>query len=151
MQKVFPDMTDGDLENFYEENIKSRDIIGDYIITTIKSISNTNSIPDEFMVVNFMKVKEGKFKTFENMEIDLSTSTMPDEKFRTGWTLQKRIDKYGTDLYWNYLTVDWYAKYSDYIKASSMPAVDADKNYQSMMDIRDLRDRAVLRKVMSVR
>ena len=40
MQKVFPDMTDGDLENFYEENIKSRDIIGDYIITTIKSISN---------------------------------------------------------------------------------------------------------------
>ena len=144
-------MTDGDLENFYEENIKSRDIIGDYIITTIKSISNTNSIPDEFMVVNFMKVKEGKFKTFENMEIDLSTSTMPDEKFRTGWTLQKRIDKYGTDLYWNYLTVDWYAKYSDYIKASSMPAVDADKNYQSMMDIRDLRDRAVLRKVMSVR
>jgi hypothetical protein len=32
-----------------------------------------------------------------------------------------------------------------------MPAVDADKNYQSMMDIRDLRDRAVLRKVMSVR
>ena len=151
MQKVFPDMTDGDLENFYEENIKSRDIIGDYIITTIKSISNTNSIPDEFMVVNFMKVKEGKFKTFENMEINLSTSTIPDEKFRTGWTLQKRIDKYGTDLYWNYLTVDWYAKYSDYIKASSMPAVDADKNYQSMMDIRDLRDRAVLRKVMSVR
>ena len=66
-------MNDGDLENFYEENIKSRDIIGDYIITTIKSISNTNSITDEFMVMNFMKVKEGKFKTFENMEIDLAT------------------------------------------------------------------------------
>lgn len=66
-------MTDGDLENFYEENIKSRDIIGDYIITTIKSISNTNSITDEFMVMNFMKVKESKFKTFENMEIDLAT------------------------------------------------------------------------------
>ena len=52
--------------------------------------------------------------------------------------------------YWNYLTVDWYAKYSDYIKASSMPTVDADKNYQSMMGIRDLRDRAVLQKIMSV-
>ena len=50
------------------------------------------------MVMNFMKVKEGKFKTFENMEIDLAMAVMPDEKFRTGWTLQKRIDKYGTDL-----------------------------------------------------
>jgi len=151
MQKVFPDMTNNDIETFYENNIASRDIIGDYIITTVKSISKTNSIPDEFMVMNFMKVKEGKFKTYENMEIDLTTAAMPNEKFRTGWTLQKRIDKYGTDLFWNYLTVDWYAKYSDYIKASSMPVVDADKNYQSMMAIRDLRDRAVLRKVISVR
>ena len=151
MQKVFPDMTDGGLENFYKENIKSRDIIGDYTIPTIKSISNTNSISDEFMVINFMKVKEGKFKTFENMEIDLTTATMPDEKFRTGWTLQKRIDKDGTDLDWNYLTVDWYVKYSDYIKASSLPTVDADKDHQSMIEIRDHRDRVVLRKVMTVR
>ncbi len=149
MQKVFPDMTDGDLENFYEENIKSRDIIGDYIITTIKSISNTNSITDEFMVMNFMKVKESKFKTFENMEIDLATwSCLMKNSERVGLYKKELISMALT--YWNYLTVDWYAKYSDYIKASSMPTVDADKNYQSMMGIRDLRDRAVLRKIMSV-
>ncbi len=151
MQKVFPDMTNSDIETFYKNNITSRNIIGDYIITNVKNISKNNSIPDEFMVINFMKVKEGKFKTFEDMEIDLTTEAMTNEKFRTGWTLQKRIDKYGTDLYWNYLTIDWYSKYSDYIKASSIPTIDADKNYQSMMSIRDLRDRAVLRKVMSVR
>jgi len=151
MQKVFPDMTNNDIKTFYENNITSRDIIGDYIITTVKNISKSNTIPEEFMVMNFMKVKEGKFKTFENMEIDLTMAAMQNEKFRTGWTLQKRIDKYGTDLYWNYLTVDWYAKYSDYIKASSIPTIDADKDYQSMMAIRDLRDRTVLRKIMSVR
>ena len=151
MQKVFPDMTNSDIETFYENNITSRDIIGDYIITTVKSISKTNTIPEEFMVMNFMKVKEGKFKTFENMEINLNTTNIPNEKFRTGWSLQKRIDKYGTDLHWNYLTVDWYTKYSDYIKASSIPTIDADKNYQSMMAIRDFRDRTVLRKIMSVR
>ena len=103
------------------------------------------------MVMNFMKVKEGRFKTFEDMEIDLTMAAIQNEKFRSGWTLQKRIDKYGTDLYWNYLTIDWYAKYSDYIKASSIPTIDADKDYQSMMAIRDLRDRTVLRKIMSVR
>ena len=151
MQKVFPDMTNSDIKTFYENNITSRDIIGDYIITTDKSISKGKTIPEEFMVMNFIKVKEGKFKTFEDMEIDLTTVAMHNDEFRTGWTLQKRIDKYGTDLYWNYLTVDWYAKYSDYIKASSIPTNNADKDYQSMMAIRDLRNRTVLRKIMSVR
>ena len=98
-----------------------------------------------------MNVKEGKFKTFENIEINLTRVAIHNEKFRNGWTLQKRIDKYGTDLYRNYPTVDWYAKYSDYIKASSIPANDADKDCQSMMAIRDLRDRAVLRKIMLAR
>ena len=144
-------MTNSDIKTFYEKNITSRDIIGDYIITTVKSISNAKTIPEEFMVMNFMKVKEGKFKTFEDMEIDLTTVAMHNDEFRTGWTLQKRIDKYGTDLYWNYLTVDWEAKYSDYIKASSIPTNNADKDYQSMMAIRDLRNRTVLRKIMSVR
>ena len=91
MQKVFPDMTNSDIKTFYENNITSRDIIGDYIITTVKSISNDKTIPEEFMVMNFMKVKEGKFKTLEDMEIDLTTMAMHNEKFRTGWTLQKRI------------------------------------------------------------
>ena len=76
MQKVFPDMTNNDIKTFYENNITSRDIIGDYIITTVKNISKSNTIPEEFMVMNFMKVKEGKFKTFENMEIDLTMAAM---------------------------------------------------------------------------
>ena len=93
------------------------------VLSVIKSsllskIFQKNNTSDEFMVMNFMKVKEGKFKTFEDMEIDLTIANMSNEKFKTGWTLQKRIDKYGTDLHWNYLTIDWYAKYSDYIEAS---------------------------------
>ena len=54
MQKVFPDMTNSDIRTFYENNISSRDIIGDYIITTVKNISKSNTIPEEFMVMNFM-------------------------------------------------------------------------------------------------
>ena len=103
------------------------------------------------MMKNFMKVKEGKFKTFENIEINLTRVAIHNEKFRNGWTLQKRIDKYGTDLYRNYPTVDWYAKYSDYIKASSIPTNDANKYYQFMRTIRDLHDRTVLRKIILAR
>ena len=108
------------------------------------SSSNHSSKSRKAIVVQARKnIREKDMNVFQK-ETDYRTNFVID-------ALQKRIDKYGTDLHWNYLTVDWYAKYSDYIKASSMPAVDADKNYQSMMGIRDLRDRAVLRKIMSVR
>jgi hypothetical protein len=55
----------------------------------------------------------------------------------------------GTDIYWNYFTVDWFSNYTDFIKAAaSFQAWDADKNYEKMLDIRDLRESVVIRKVM---
>ena len=96
-----------------------------------------------------MKVEEGKFKTYENMEKSLYSKGLNKNGLRTGWSLGKRIDKYGVDLYWNYFTVDWFSSYTDYIKtAASSPAWNADKNYQSMMDVRDLRESVIIRKVI---
>jgi hypothetical protein len=63
--------------------------------------------------------------------------------------LAKRVDRYGKDLYWNYMTVDWYSKYSDYIKMMvSAPTWDANKDFAKLMDIRDLRESVVIKKVM---
>ncbi|MGA0211809.1 MAG: hypothetical protein ACO3JH_02310 [Flavobacteriaceae bacterium] len=96
-----------------------------------------------------MKVKEGKFKTYENMEKALYTNGLDNNSLKSGWSLARRIDKYGTDLYWNYFTVDWYSSYSDYIKAAAnITAWDADKNYENMMKVRDLRESVIIRKVM---
>lgn len=68
---------------------------------------------------------------------------------RSGWSLGRRIDKVGTDIYWNYFTVDWFSNFTDFIKAAaSVQAWDADKNYEKMLDIRDLRESVVIRKVM---
>lgn len=45
--------------------------------------------------------------------------------------------------------VDWFSNYTDFIKAAaSVQAWDADKNYEKMLDIRDLRESVVIRKVM---
>ena len=151
MQKVFPYMTDSDLAEFYKSNIESRDIIGDYMVTNIKSASKTGIFIDEFMTMNFMMVKEGKFKTYETMEINLVKEGLPQGDLRSGWNLQKRVDKYGTNLDWNYLTLDWYAKYSDFINHVSAPAMDADKDHQAMMAVRDLRESVTLRLIKMVR
>ena len=96
-----------------------------------------------------MKVKDGKFKAYENMEKSLYSNGISKNDLRTGWSLARRIDKYGTDVYWNYFTVDWFSNYNDYIKTSAnIPAWDADKNYQNMLKIRDLRETVSIRKVI---
>ena len=110
---------------------------------------NDTSLPSDVGVVNWMKVKEGKFKTYENMEKALYSNGLNKNDLRVGWSLAKRIDKYGVDLYWNYFTVDWFSNYNDFVKtAANTPAWDADKNYQNMMKVRDLRESVVIRKVI---
>jgi hypothetical protein len=47
---------------------------------------------------------------------------------------------------WTHFTVDWFDKYSDFLKSASGPSGDADKNYERMMALRDLTNRIVLKK-----
>ena len=130
---------------------EKREIVAEAMVVTVSDIKRDEnvSLPDSVGVVNWMKVVEGKFKTYENMEKAIYKNGLDKKGLRTGWSMGKRIDKYGKDLYWNYLTVDWFSSYSDVIKLSAnTPAWDADKNYQNIMKVRDLRESVIIRKVI---
>ena len=94
-----------------EDVREKREIVAEAMFVTVTDIKRDSKVnlPDNVGVVNWMKVKEGKFKTYENMEKTLYSSGLNKNGLRTGWSLGKRIDKYGIDLYWNYFTVDWFA------------------------------------------
>ena len=148
---ALPDITNEDWRKFMDDVREKREIIAEAMVTTISDIKRDEnvSLPDSVGVVNWMKVVEGKFKTYENMEKAIYKNGLNKKELRTGWSFGKRIDKYGTDLYWNYLTVDWFSNYSDVIKRSvNTPTWDADKNYQNMMKVRDLRESVIIRRVM---
>ena len=150
-KEAIPSMTDSDWTTFMEDVRDKRDIVAEAMFVTITEVKKNQNVnlPGDFGIVNWMKVKEGKFKTYENMEKSMYSNGIGDNDPRTGWSLARRIDKYGTDVYWNYFTVDWFSNYNDYIKAAAnIPAWDADKNYQNMMKIRDLRETVSIRKVI---
>ena len=150
-KEAIPSMTDTDWRAFMEDVRDKRDIVAEAMFITIDEVKKDESVqlPDNVGIVNWMKVKEGKFKTYENMEKSMYTGGLDKNGLQSGWSLARRIDKYGTDLYWNYFTVNWFASYTDYVKAAAnIPAWDADKNYQSMMKVRDLRESVVIRKVI---
>ncbi len=120
-KEAIPSMTDSDWTNFMEDVRDKRDIVGEAMFVTVTDVKKDESVslPGDFGIVNWMKVKEGKFKTYENMEKSMYSNGIGKNDLRTGWSLARRIDKYGTDVYWNYFTVDWFSSYNDYIKAAS--------------------------------
>jgi hypothetical protein len=150
-EEAIPSMTDSDWTTFMEDVRNKRDILAEAMFVTVAEIKKEESVnlPDNIGVVNWMKVKEGKFKTYENLEKAMYSNGLDKNGLRSGWSLAKRIDKYGTDLYWNYFTVDWFSSYTDYVKAAAnIAAWDADKNYENMMKVRDLRESVIIRKVI---
>jgi hypothetical protein len=148
---ALPEMTNQDWRIFMEDVREKRTLVAESIFITVNEVKRDEdvSLPDDIGVINFMKVKDGKFKTYEALEAALYAKGLNKKGLRTGWSLAKRVDRYGKDLYWNYMTVDWYSKYSDYIKMMvSAPTWDANKDFAKLMDIRDLRESVVIKKVM---
>ena len=99
----------------------------------------------DIAVMNFMKVKDGKYKSYEDAEKSFTKSISKTDA-RKGWSFAKRIDRVGTDLSWTHFTVDWYEKYSDFLKEGAKPSYDADQVYDNITKLRDLKDRVVLKK-----
>ena len=142
----FKDMTQSELRDWGKKNNDNRKIVFETQIVNVAEVlqEGVNTYPD-IAVMNLMKAKHGKFKSYEDLEKSM-TKSISKGSARKGWSLAKRIDRFGTELSWTHFTVDWFDKYSDYLKIGARPSGDADKTYQKMMSLRDLTNRVVLKK-----
>ena len=142
----FTDMTEAELRGWFSKNNENRKIVFETQMVNVAEVlqEGVTTYPD-IAVVNFMKAKHGKYKSYEDLEMAL-TKSIPNNSIRKGWSLAKRIDRYGTNMSWTHFTVDWFDKYSDFLKRTSGPSTNASKSYQNMMKLRDLTDNVVLKK-----
>jgi hypothetical protein len=141
-----PNITQSHREMIGQNIGKNRKIVGTTTVVNLAEVlqKGVTEYPD-VVVMNLMKAKHGKYKSYEDLEKSL-TPSIPENAARKGWSLAKRIDRIGTEMSWTHFTVDWYDTYSDYLKEASQPSKDADKAYEKMMKLRDLTDRVVLEK-----
>ena len=142
----FTDMTQSELMDWARKNRENRKIVFETQVVNVAEVlqEGVTDYPD-IAVLNLMKVKHDKYKAYEDME-KATTKTIAKGSPRKGWSLSKRIDRVGTDIAWSHFTVDWFDKYSDFLKLSAQPSSNVDKNYQKMMKLRDLTDRIVFKK-----
>ena len=71
--ETLPNMTDNDWRTFMEDVREKRNIIAEAMFVGVRDIGKTSdvSLPDDLGVINFMKVTQGKSKTYETMELEL--------------------------------------------------------------------------------
>ena len=142
----FTDMTQSELREWATKNNQNRKIIFETQLSNVAEVLQAvvTTYPD-IAVLNFMKAQHGKYKAYEDLE-KATTTSIAKGSSRKGWSFSKRIDRVGTEISWTHLTVDWFDKYSDFLKANTRPSQNADKNYQNMMKLRDLTNRFVVEK-----
>jgi len=137
-----------DWERFQNDASNIRKLVYRHKWNNLKSISKKGvDLPSNIMVLNFMKLKNDKYGSYEQAEVKLNKSISSNSP-REGWTLHRRLDNYGTDTYYSHTTIDWYDNYLDFIKTGigGVAQSDPDKESVNMNNLRDLKQRVIMYK-----
>ena len=108
--KAFPEMTEEEVAEFNKKNREARKIVNSTIYKVVDNYFKQDSVPN-IAVVNYMKVTPGDEFEYEKMEKEYKANVESSPK--AGWAVHKRVDRVGTNLSNNYITVDFYNKMSE--------------------------------------
>ena len=109
-------MPDVDINEFYEETLASRDMVGSNLISRIESIYREGGPGDfKFLQIDYMKVKQGHDGDYIATEVNIWKAI--HEQFikagsRTGWSLWGRVFPSGYALDYQYVTVNYFSDFS---------------------------------------
>lgn len=128
--KAFPEMTQEEVVEFNKKNREARKIVNSTIYKVVDNYFKQDSVPN-IAVINYMKVKHGDEFEYEKMEKEYKLSVESSPK--AGWAVHKRVDRVGTNLNNNYITVDFYNKMSD-IMLERAPSFEMSKEEKEEHD-----------------
>lgn len=137
-----------DWRRFQKEANQVRTLVYRHKWNNLKSISKKDiDLPANIMVLNFMKLKDDKWGSYEQAEVN-GTKSISKNSPRVGWTFHRRLDNYGTDIYYTHTTIDWFNSYPDFIRINmgGVSTSDIGEKGIAMNKLRDLRRRVILYK-----
>tara|TARA_B100002051_G_scaffold186786_1_gene176853 strand:- start:779 stop:1540 length:762 start_codon:yes stop_codon:yes gene_type:complete len=115
--KMRPNYSDMDVEIFSQKNIKARTIVHDHLFVNKGLVFPGNDggtpVVPRVAVLNLMKVGYTDGFNYEKAENNLTSEASLGN--RAGWGLLKRLDQAGTDVYYDYMTVDFYEDWDSWL------------------------------------
>ena len=135
--KVRPDYSEMDVEIFSEKNQKARTIVWDNVLVNkgLNFAGNQGETPTapQVAVINMMQVGYENGNAYEKAENTLSSGDLGD---RVGWALLKRLDNIGSDVYYDYMTVDFYSDWASMMN-SRVATPKTPKELAGVLKMRD--------------
>ena len=98
------------LLNLIKRIEKLRKIVNTTIYKVVDNYFKQDSVP-KIALTNYMKVTHGDEFEYEEMEKEYKQTVEASGK--AGWAVHKRVDRFGSGLNNNYMTVDFYNKMSE--------------------------------------
>jgi|TARA_E500000178_G_scaffold355453_1_gene428149 hypothetical protein len=139
--KMRPDYSEMDIEIFAEKNSGARTIVYDQFLVNkgLVFAGNEGETPvvPRVAVLNFMKVGYTDGYKYEIAENRLTSVESLGN--RAGWGLLKRLDALGSDVYYDYMTVDFYENWDTWL-SDREPSGSAAPISRQLRDIYSLRD-----------
>mgnify|MGYP003952607371 CR=1 FL=1 len=141
--------TDQQMKSFLDDVNNIRNRVGRVVLNDLASVrkKGADEVPN-IMIMNFMKVKDDLFESYEKAEIS-STKNISNNSLRVGWNFHRRLDNYGTDTYASHITIDWFNTYRDYLK-SNMDDL-GDGNESQWNRLRELKKRVAFKQFIKLR
>ena len=110
IRRAFPEMTDDEVTEFNKKNREARKIVNTTIYKVVDNYFKQDSVP-KIALTNYMKVTHGDEFEYEKMEKEYKSNV--EDSPKAGWAVHKRVDRVGSNLGYNYVTVDFYNKMSE--------------------------------------
>jgi hypothetical protein len=134
--KMRPDYTEMDVEIFSEKNVKARTIVWDQTLVNkgLNFAGNEGETPvaPQVAVMNLMKVGYANAYEYEKAENSLNSGDLGS---RLGWGLLKRLDAAGEDVYYDYMTIDFYEDWKTMMSTREATG-KISKGLQSILNLR---------------
>lgn len=109
LTESFPDMSDEDIENFYNETWESRDLVKTEVMRHVLETVTQPEDPPVYVLVNGMKIKPENNLAYISMERDIFRplhEAAIKKKTRASWSLWQKF--YGDFTDYQYITLDEY-------------------------------------------
>lgn len=158
LKAAYPEMSDDDLTEKFNNTAKSRDLAKRIYLEQIATTKGDFEMPLGTVAgINLMKVTDGDYEKYEKFETEIFQPMHQkevDTGLRGNWGLLRYMLPVGSDVYASHITVDMYRDYNHLFSggAAAAPALSADQNRKIQEGIasRDLKYKymaTLLRKV----
>lgn len=131
LKAAYPKMTEAELNNTFNNSVKSRDLAARIYLEQIAATKGTFDMPlGTIAGINLMKASDGNYEKYEKFETEIfqpMAQKEVDAGIRGNWGLMRYMLPTGSDVYATHITADMYKDYNQLFNGGTVVGPELSK------------------------